>query len=188
MKEVIVRLYSFEELSEESKKKAIQENINTNVDHEWWDDIYSNAEEQGIEIESFDTGRGNSCEIKLIQNISSVAENMVYTYTLNNVEEQIDIVKESISFLEDYRRLNRVIEALSELEEGDLKELLDIDEALTDSKEELNDITEEYKKNLSNFFLGTLRDHYEYLTSDEAIKDYLIHNQGEVFKEDGTEL
>ena len=186
MKEVIIRLYSFEELSEESKQKAIQDNINIFIDHQWWDDIYSDAEEQGIEIEGFDIDRGNCCNIKLIQNISSVADNMVYTYARND-GEQIDIVKESISFLEDYRRLNRVIEALSELEEGDLKEELDINLTLIEKGRELNDLTEEYKKNLSNFFLRTLRDHYEYLTSDETVKEYLS-SQGEVFKEDGTEL
>lgn len=40
MKEITIKLYSFEELSEDAKKVAINNNRKFQVDHDWWDCTY----------------------------------------------------------------------------------------------------------------------------------------------------
>ena len=58
MKEVIIKTYTFAELSDEAKEKAIYNNYNINVDTEWWEFTKEDAEQIGLKIESFDIDHG----------------------------------------------------------------------------------------------------------------------------------
>lgn len=62
MKTKTINLYEFDELSEDAKEKALQNLWDINVDHEWWDYIYEDAERIGLKITGFDIDRGNYCE------------------------------------------------------------------------------------------------------------------------------
>jgi hypothetical protein len=50
-------IYSFNELSDESKEKAVENLHDINVDYDWWDNVYSDAEQVGIKIEEFGIDR-----------------------------------------------------------------------------------------------------------------------------------
>jgi hypothetical protein len=54
MRTIEVRLYQFDELSEQAKKNVIEANYDINVDHYWWDFTYEDSEEIGIKITEFD--------------------------------------------------------------------------------------------------------------------------------------
>ena len=59
MKTIEIKLYQFAELSEEGKEQAILKLYDLNVDHEWWNFTFDEAKTIGLEITSFDIGRGS---------------------------------------------------------------------------------------------------------------------------------
>jgi hypothetical protein len=54
MKTIAIKIYKFSELSEEAKQKAIEKLYDINVDYNWWDSTYDDAENVGLKITSFD--------------------------------------------------------------------------------------------------------------------------------------
>ena len=50
-------VYTFEELSPEGQRKAIERYYDINVDHEWWRYTYDDAEDIGLKITEFDLDR-----------------------------------------------------------------------------------------------------------------------------------
>ncbi len=60
MRNIEITLYKFEELSEEVKGKVLKEFDDINVDSNWWEYIYGDAEENAkLKITSFDTDYHN---------------------------------------------------------------------------------------------------------------------------------
>lgn len=57
MKTITINLYSFEELSEEAKQKAIEELSDINTDYNWWESTYEDAAIILLKITSFDIDR-----------------------------------------------------------------------------------------------------------------------------------
>lgn len=57
MREAKVNLYKFDELSDEARWKAVDEQWGTIVHDQWWDFEYKDAEEIGFKITSFDLDR-----------------------------------------------------------------------------------------------------------------------------------
>ena len=53
----IKQVFKFEELTEEQKEKTLSKLREINVDHDWWDFIFQDAEEIGLKITSFDLDR-----------------------------------------------------------------------------------------------------------------------------------
>jgi len=60
-----ITYYKFEELTEVAKQKAIDSLYSINLEHEWWDSIYADAQTIGCKILEFDTDRGNCCKMQL---------------------------------------------------------------------------------------------------------------------------
>jgi len=54
MRTITTTAYSFDELSEASKQKAIEKLSTINVDFEWWESTYEDAKHVGLEINGFD--------------------------------------------------------------------------------------------------------------------------------------
>ena len=61
IKKYEIKCYQFDELSEETKEKVIEEMWDINVNYEWWDSTYEDAKNVGIKIISFDIDRGSYC-------------------------------------------------------------------------------------------------------------------------------
>jgi hypothetical protein len=57
MRQVVIALFKFSELSEESKQVAIEKFSDINVDYDWWQWTYGDAENIGLKITSFDLDR-----------------------------------------------------------------------------------------------------------------------------------
>ncbi len=54
MRQETVNIYKFKELGEEAKERAVDHYNEHNLDYEWWESVYDDAENIGIEITAFD--------------------------------------------------------------------------------------------------------------------------------------
>ena len=53
MKQHIINTYQFNELSEDAKQTALEELYDINVDYDWWEFVYEDAKNIGIELTGF---------------------------------------------------------------------------------------------------------------------------------------
>jgi len=66
-------VYKFDELSDEAKQKALENLAYTNVDFDWWDSVYYDAEQIGLELQGFDTYR-REIDGRLTQDLPDVCK------------------------------------------------------------------------------------------------------------------
>lgn len=163
MKTIKLNLYKFEELSEEAQEKAIENNIEINVDYNWWDSEYDDAENIGLKITSFSLDRNRGAEGEFLLSANEVAQNI-----FNNHGGNCETYKTASEFMENWQPVfNEYMKDENSDLEDDLQELED---------EFLKDLLEDYSIMLQN--------QSEYLQSEEAIKETLIANEYD-FSEDG---
>ncbi len=150
------KLYKFEELSKDGQQKALENNYDFNVDYDWWENVYSDAEEVGLKITSFDLDRGSYCEMIFDIDLEDVAEKII-----TNHGPMCETHKTAAAFLSACKALS--------------PEQYDINIAGT---------KRDFCYNLQEDYRIILQKEYEYLTSEETIKESLIANEYE-FTRDG---
>ena len=161
-------VYKFDELSEKGKEKAIEKNRAINVDYEWWDSTYEDAERIGLKITEFDIGRGSYVKGAFTASACEVAQNI-----FNEHGEQCETYKTAKDFLHDWQPIfNEYMDEKSEHYES------------AEHEDKIQEIEEEFLKSLCEDYRRMLRDEYEYQTSDEAIAETLRINEYD-FTEDG---
>jgi hypothetical protein len=57
MRVIETKAYTFDELSDDAKAKAISELSHINVDYDWWESTYEDAKNIGLKITGFDLDR-----------------------------------------------------------------------------------------------------------------------------------
>jgi hypothetical protein len=157
---VETKVYKFEELGEDAKQTAMEEMWDINVDYDWWDSVFEDAERIGLELKSFDLDRNRHAEGLMQESASNVAENITKEHG-----EQCDTYKLAIGFLSDKKALN-----LSYEDEEDSREL-----------EELEEV---FEKNLLEEYACLLQREHDYRTEEESIVETIIANKYE-FTEGG---
>jgi len=165
-------VYTYEELSDKAKEKVLDKHYYHNVDYDWWDAVYDDAEMVGIKIEGFDTDRGAYCKIRFMGGAEETAHK---------------IVDEHGDMCETYKTAKAYLEARDKLvdewprdEDGELEDEYGLDDKLDDLDGEFkHDISEDYRINLQK--------EYEYLTSREAIEESILNGDFE-FDEEGNEI
>ena len=172
--ETITReIFTFEELSEEAKQKAIDKNRDINVDHGWWYGTYDDAENVELKIKSFDTGRASECDMIFIESAQETAAK---------------ILKEHGSTCDTYATAQKFEKQWAALVEK-YSDGKDTDKVSQENSEEFDDeaddLEKEFLNELSNDYLKMLRSDYEYLQEDDAIAETLTANECEFLK-DGT--
>lgn len=150
-------VYRFDELSDDAKRKAIENLYDINVSFDWWDPTYHDAGNIGCKIHEFDTSRKN--DIRLTCDDARKTADLI----LGNHGEMSDTYKLAEQYRKDF-------DALTQDEDG---ELLHQDELDT-----------EFERALGEEYLSILRQEYEYLTSEEAIIEAIKANEYE-FLDDG---
>src|SRR5882672_10782569 len=145
-----LELFTFEELSEQAQKVALNQFQDINVDSQWWEYTYQDAENIGLKITSFDIdGRnitGNfikSVEHTTVQILTNHGENCDTYKTANKFRANILILK--------------------------VKYNLQLDDEDYEGEEE--DLCSDYLESLLADYLTILRNEYEYHTSEEQIKE-----------------
>jgi len=172
MRTIEVKLYEFEELSNEAKENAIEENRTMNVEHDWWDCTYEGMKEIGIEINSFDIYH---------RNISITIEDSEHTAseTIKNFGEGMEIAKISKQFIADRDALIKKLGEGNDISGYSVKE-----EFIDEYDEEIECLEEQYRKEMAEEILTWLRDECEFLQTDEAVAETFIANDYE-FTEEG---
>lgn len=186
MRKVEKTIYKFDELSEEAKKKAIENLWDCNVDYDWWDFIYEDANNVGLKITGFDLDRGDNVDIEFVDTAKDTAESI-----LKEHGEQTETYLLAKSFLERFIIEESEEEKYSTLyqditPENEKEEILESKYAdkMNNAQDEMENLSEDFLEDLSNLYLTMLKEEYEYKTSEEAIIESIEANEWE-FTEDG---
>ena len=162
------KFYKFDELSEKAKEYVIEKLWDINVDFNWWQFTYEDAENIGLKINEFDLDRGSYVKGDFIETAEDVA-NLI----IKNHGEKCETYQTAKNYLKD----------LSELTAKNL-----IDNAAEEFPEDFLDtenIDKEFLRSLCEDYRIMLQHEYEYKTSEEAIKETIEANDYE-FDEEGN--
>lgn len=162
MRVIEIKVYKFDELTEEGKRKAVENLYDINIDHGWWNYIYEDAENIGIKITEFDIDRGAYCHGDIITSAPEVIEAIIA-----NHGKDCETYKTAM-------RYKPTFDELATLRDGDDNSFEDKFEGA--EHEFLQDILEDYRI--------MLQKEYEYQTSEEAIIETIDANDYE-FTENG---
>jgi len=167
MQTITTNVYTFDELNEKAKEKAREWVREFVGDYEWWYSIYSDAENIGLRITSFDLDRNRHAE----------GEFMVF----GGAEQVAGLIqKEHGKTCETYKTAEAYNKARAEIEKeyAHLSKEEDYDDAIGLCEEEfLHNLLEDYSILLQN--------EYEYMYTDEYIDDMIMANEY-TFTETGT--
>lgn len=161
--------YTFDELPEDIKEKAIEKLYDINVDHDWWDFTYEDAKNIGLKIEEFDIDRGSYVRGKFILSACEVAQNI-----FNNHGEETETYKTACAFMEEWQPLwaDYLDEASEHYESRQYED-------------KMQDEEDEFLRSLCEDYRIILQKEYDYLTSEEAIIETIQANEYE-FDEEGN--
>ncbi len=169
MKTRTINVYEFKELSDEAKKKAIEKLSSINVDFEWWDATYMDAENIGLKITSFDLDRNRHAKGSFMESGLTTANKIITEHG-----DQCESYKTAKSFLDEYLPKR---EAWEKENEG----------WYFDDEDEGVDLRDEFLKSILEDYAMMLEKEYEYQTSREAIIESIEANEYE-FDEEGNQI
>jgi hypothetical protein len=171
MKKVTINTYKFSELSE--KAKAIEALVYINVEFDWWEAVYEDAENVGVKIKEFDIDRGSYCKI-------AFPADSAY-------EVASKIIKDHGEVCETYQTAAAFIKEWDELVKH-YSDGIQVDKVAEGKEDEFDEAADnletEFMSDLAHDYLKMLREEYEYLTSEEAIIGTIEANECD-FTEDG---
>lgn len=194
MKEHTVITYSFEELSPEAQSKAIENLYDINVDYDEWCDYILDDRKEKLQEYGFNNpdigysgfwnqgdGASFTCKdinittfmhkLKLCNQFRSLFEGIKHGYCY------IDVSIDKINH--HYSHSNTVLANLNyEEQDNSYNDLRNI------QAQQLESIMTSQVRELSDQIYNELQKDYEYLTSEEAIKDTILANEYE-FTENG---
>lgn len=192
MRKETINIFAFEELSEEAQEKVIREFWDINLDYDWWHWTFDDAENVGIKIDGFDIDWGNSISGS-VYDLETVCNKIVIEH--GESTETAILAREYLDkFIVLNARLDRAVDVMDEIDRryDDLNpEKADrvydtADKIVEACEDEIQDLSEEFEKDILECYLTILRNEYEYLTSEDAIKEHICANEYE-FTEDGSQ-
>lgn len=168
MKTVTINLFSFEELNEQAKDKALNELRDINLGHKWWEFIYEDAKNIGLKITSFDTERNRHAKGEFLLAANEVAQNI-----LNNHGESCETYKTAKFFMDIWQPLfaDYMTEGNDNYESGI-------------AEQRLMEMEEDFLTALLEDYSIMLEREMEYLYSNEAVIETIEANEY-IFTEDG---
>ena len=168
MRTIEVKIFKFNELNEKAKQNTISNLSDINIDHNWWEFIYEDAENIGLKIMSFDLDRNRHAKGEFILNAPEVAQNI-----LSNHGKECETYKTAESFLEVWQPIfNAYMDEESEKYES------------SESEDEMQELEDDFFNSLLEDYSIILQNACDYLQSDESIIDTIEANDYE-FTEDG---
>lgn len=177
--ETITRvLYTFEELCESAKQKALEEFYYINVDCDWWNFVYSDANENGITINEFDIDRNRHCKTTIFD-----CENTA-NLIIENHGKKCETYKTAKEFINEYKPLKTKLKKCNNIYERRGKDNHGLDNLIVSLERDIENLKDDFKKSISEDYAIMLQKEYEYLMSEECIKETILANEYE-FTEDG---
>ena len=170
MRTIETIVYSFNELDEKAKLKAIDKERYFYVMDNWWNNVYNSAMETGLQITEFELDRGRHIDGIFTKDAESVADNI-----LKDFGETCQAYKVAENY---QRKRENVLKTAEKDEFGDFTDLYTLDN-------QLDALDTELRNDLLNYYLKCLDLEYEYYISDKFISEFLINNEYN-FLQDGT--
>ena len=168
MRTIETNIYTFGELSEDMQEKAIENLYDINTFFDWWESTCENAAIIGLNITSFDLDR-----CRRVNGEMNFAANEVAANIFRDHGEGCETYKTAQAFMKEWEPL--FFEYMDETNEK-------YESAETES--DLQDLESEFLKNLLEDYSIILQNEFEYLQSEEAIKETIESNEYE-FTADG---
>jgi hypothetical protein len=162
MKTITLNVYKFSELSEEAKEKAINKLYDLNIDYEWWDSVYKDAEQVNLILTEFDIA--SYCKGNFKYSPTDTAELIAVGHG-----KDCETFKTAKQFLNDLNELTGKFEDIEDCPENDIENLED-----------------DFKQSILEDYRIMLQKEYEYRTSEAAIiesieaNDYDFYDTGEL--------
>lgn len=208
MRKEIIEIYTFEELSESAKEKAIEDNRDINIFHDWFEFILDMWKEKLHEIgfESADIrfgsfySQGGGASFESDVNIEKIFSSLVYhtgkdfkNTDLNYFEKFLNL--QDNGMIDTTFWSKRISSYYSHENTCTVDCELDLylenyscigENWFYDTLDKIAEDIESYRHELCQIIFQDLQDEYEYLTGDEAIKEALISNEYEFLKDGST--
>lgn len=164
--------YSFlyDELSDDAKEKVVQRFWDINVDQEWWQFVYDDAQQIGLQITGFDLDRNKHATGKL-----KAATHEVLELILKNHGEQTDTYKLAL----DYKTQLEAIKTKPEYLDPECLTGLSYE-----GEQAIEDLETQFEQDLLNEYADILQKEYDWRTSREQIEETIRANEYE-FNEEG---
>jgi len=159
MRIIETKVFKFSELELDAQEKAVDNLRDINVHDDWWDYIYEDAKSIGIQLNSFDLDRRRHAEGEIVNRLSHYD---VALAIIRDHGKDCETYKEAKDFLADRHRIKK---------EGKWPE-----------KHE--DSQHEFLRFLLESYSIMLQNEYEYMVSDDAVKETIEANEYE-FTEEG---
>lgn len=166
---VTYEIFTFAELTPETQQCVIERNYDFDVFHDWWEFVYEDAKRIGLKITSFDINRAQSIEGELTLNVADCIK-----ATRLEHGENCD----THTPCDDYDiKYKKCVVAQCQDEANQLYYTF-ANEVFLDELE-TEEINREFKHALLQEYLSILSKEYEYLTSEEHIRERLTEHEGE---------
>lgn len=163
MRIVRTKVYKFSELSEDAKNVALQSMYDINVNYDWWQYIYEDAANVGLEIAGFDLDRNRHATGSFNLASCEVAQNI-----FNNHGIGCNTFDTATNFMDEWQPIfNDYMNESSENYES------------RESETQLQDIEDEFLKSLLEDYSIILQKECEYLQSETAIIQTIESNEYE---------
>jgi hypothetical protein len=176
-----IKIYKFEELSDSAKDKAVERVASGGLDYEWWDGIYDQAKEMGIDITGFDLYR-QDLTFKLLRgkDLQGYAKAFLdKTKDWSDTKGKSNLTEHKAD-CENYLNDIKAIVALTQEIEDDTERYEE--ELLLDKK--IDALEDDFKRDICSYWRLVLQTEEDYLTSREVIEENIVSNDYE-FTEDG---
>jgi hypothetical protein len=164
-------VYKFDELDEKTQQKAIDKLRDINVDHDWWDSTFEDAANIGLRITSFDLDRNRHAEGEFM--VLGGGEHCA-SLIMAEHGEMTDTYKTAQQYLKDLAEINAKYPHREDSEHEDYETHM----------EEAGLLEEDFLRSLLEDYSVMLQSEYEYLCSDEAVRETIEANDYD-FTSDG---
>jgi hypothetical protein len=151
-----IEVYDFSELGKDAQDKAIENLYDLNVDSDWWDSVYVDAEDVGLKITGFDIDRGSYVKGYFIYSAVDTAKRIIEDHG-----KDCETYKTATAYLAEREGIAQEPENDDEIEGA------------------LDDLDEEFRKSILEDYRIMLKKDYEYLTSRESIIETIEANEYE---------
>ncbi len=166
MREVTEKVYSFNELSEDTQEKVLNNLRDINVGYEWWEFMFLDAANIGLKITSFDLDRNRHAKGDFMLSAAEVAANIISEHG-----EQCETYKTAQAFLDEHNPVfAEYMDESSEHYES------------YEYEQKLQEIEAEFLSSLLEDYSIMLQKECEYLCSDEAIIETIEANEYEFYE------
>ena len=162
MKTIQLNLYAFTELNEDARENAINEHRFINVETNWWQFIYEDAEMSGLKIKGFDLDRAFYCNADFIEDAIKTAG-----LILENHGEPTNTYQLGLTFTKGREEL---VQTWPKEANGEFTDVDDMDLYI-------DRIEDKFLEIISSEYLKMLLKEYDYLISDTQVSETLTANE-----------